>query len=83
MKDVKTLAAIAAEVESGKIYYRETTIKVGNFESFADFLSYYDRHYKPLLEAIRDGEAITADRRHLLNFLADDLIKMFHHEDGE
>ena len=86
MKQTKTLAQVANDIENGNNlheYYNQdgATIKAGNFETFADFLTYYDLHYLPLLRAIRDGEDITPERRHLLNFMADDLIKMFHQDE--
>lgn len=52
-------------------------IDADSFGSFNDFISYYDIHYKPLLEAIENGEEIDGKRRHLLNFLASDLLKLF------
>jgi len=53
------------------------SINAGNFESFGDFLSYYRQHYRPLLEAIRNGDTLNEQQRHILNFMADDFIKMF------
>lgn len=82
----KTLAQVANDIETGNNlheYYNQdgAQIKAGNFETFADFMHYYHHHYRPLLEAIRNGEDITPERRHLLDFMADDLIKMFWEED--
>jgi len=87
MKQTKTLAQVANDIENGNNlheYYNNdgATIKTGNFESFADFLSYYRQHYRPLLEAIRNGDTLDEKQRHTLNFMADDLIKMFHEEDS-
>lgn len=73
--DVKTLPQIAEEVESGNIYYRPTRIKVGSFDSFGDFASYFDCHYRPLLERIQNGDDISEKDRHTLNFLASDLLE--------
>ena len=73
--DVKTLPQIAEEVESGNIYYRPTRIKVGSFDSFGDFASYFDCHYRPLLERIQNGDEISDADRHTLNFLASDLLE--------
>lgn len=86
MKQTKTLAQVANDIENGNNlheYYNNNgaTIKTGNFESFADFLSYYRQHYRPLLEAIRNGDTLDEKQRHTLNFMADDLIKMFWDED--
>lgn len=83
MKQTKTLAQVANEVENGNIYYNETNIKCGTFESFADFQSYFTLHYRPLLQAIENGEAIDGNRRHLLNFLASDLLQMFADSDDD
>lgn len=65
------LAQAGREIENGW----DVAIKVGSFETFNDFMSYYEHHYKPLLEAIRNGETLDAKQRHLLNFMADDLIQ--------
>ena len=86
MKQIKTLAQVANDIEKGNNlheYYNNdgATIKAGNFESFGDFLSYYRQHYRPLLEAIRNGDTLDEKQRHTLNFMADDLIKMFWDEE--
>lgn len=81
MKDIKTLATIAAEVESGKIYYRETTVKVGNFESFADFMSYFNQHYRPMLEEWRDNKHLPNEQ--LFNHFCDDMLSAFADENEE
>ena len=82
MKQTKTLAQVANDIENGnnlREYYNNNgaTIKCGNFESFADFLSYFDMHYRPMLERIENGEDISESGRHLLNFLASDLLAAF------
>ena len=41
------------------------------------FNSYFERHYKPLLNKIADGNTITQDEVVLLGFLRDDLTKIF------
>jgi hypothetical protein len=86
MKQTKTLAQVANDIENGNNlheYYNNdgATIKAGNFESFGDFLSYYRQHYRPLLEAIRNGDSLDEKQRHTLNFMADDLIKLFWDEE--
>ena len=72
---------MANDIENGnnlhEYYNNETVIKAGNFESFGDFLSYYRHHYRPLLEAIRNGDTLDEKQRRTLNFMADDLIKLF------
>ena len=81
MKQTKTLAQVANNIENrenlNEYQNNETAIKCGTFESFADFQSYFTLHYRPLLQAIENGEAIDDNRRHLLNFLASDLLQMF------
>ena len=57
-----------------------TQIKVGNFDTFADFMSYFGLHYKPLLEAISGGVALDDKQRHLMNFFCDDMQAAFSEE---
>lgn len=82
MKQTKTLAQVANDIENGNNlheYYNQNgaTIKTGSFESFGDFMSYFDMHYRPMLERIENGEDISESDRHLLNFLASDLLDIF------
>ena len=77
--DTMTLAQLAQEVEAQE---RES-LKTGNFESFADFMSYYRQHYRPMLERIENGEDINESDRHLLNFLASDLLAAFKTDESE
>ena len=87
MKQTKTLAQVANDIENGnnlhEYYNNETVIKTGSFESFGDFLSYFDIHYRPMLERIENGEDISESDRHLLNFLASDLLAAFKTEDSD
>ena len=88
MKQTKTLAQVANDIENGNNlheYYNNdgATIKTGSFESFGDFLSYFDMHYRPMLKRIENGEDISESDRHLLNFLASDLLAAFKTEDSE
>ena len=87
MKQTKTLAQVANDIENGNNFHEynnnETVIKTGNFESFGDFLSYFDIHYRPMLERIENGEDISENDRHLLNFLAADLLAAFKTEDSD
>jgi hypothetical protein len=88
MKQTKTLAQVANDIENGNNlheYYNNdgATIKTGNFESFGDFLSYFDMHYRPMLERIENGEDISENDRHLLNFLASDLLAAFKTDDSD
>ena len=82
MRQTKTLAAIAADIENGENlheYYNDNgaQIKAGQFGTFADFLSYYRQHYRPILQAIADGEDLTAQPAALLRFMAQDLLEVF------
>ena len=88
MKQTKTLAQVANDIENGNNlheYYNNdgATIKTGSFESFGDFLSYFDMHYRPMLERIENGEDSSESDRHLLNFLASDLLAAFKTEDSD
>ena len=73
-----SLAQLAREAEQNG-----QQVKVGNFESFADFESYFTHHYRPLLQAIENGEEIDDNRRRLLNFLASDLLQVFADSDED
>lgn len=83
----KTLAQVANDIEQGNAreYYNaeQTEIKVGTFDTFANFQSYFNMHYRPMLERIQNGEDITKEDRHLLNFLASDLLAAFNDDDEE
>jgi len=87
MKQIKTLAQVANDIENrenlNEYQNNETAIKCGTFDTFADFLSYYRQHYRPLLQAIENGEDITPGRRHLLNFMASDLLQVFADSDED
>ena len=72
-----TLAQAAANIEENG-----QSIKVGSFESFADFLSYYDQHYRPILQQVADGITPIGDQARLLRLLAGDLLEAFS-ESGE
>ena len=86
MKQTKTLAQVANDIENGnnlhEYYNNETVIKTGNFESFGDFLSYFDMHYRPILEQVADGITPIGDNARLLRLLASDLLDIFK-EDGD
>ena len=67
---VIALAQAAANIEENG-----QSIKVGSFDTFGDFASYFDIHYRPLLERIQNGDEINDKDRHTLNFLASDLLE--------
>ena len=72
-QETKTLAQVAEEIESGNVYYSKTRIRMGHFESFADFMSYFDAHYKPmLLRMQQEGQ-----KEKLMNFFIDDMLSIF------
>ena len=77
---------MANDIENGnnlhEYYNNETVIKTGNFESFGDFLSYFDMHYRPILEQVADGITPIGDNARLLRLLASDLLDIFK-EDGD
>ena len=67
---VITLAQAAANIEENG-----QSIKVGSFDTFGAFASYFDIHYRPMLERIQNGDEISDKDRHLFNFLASDLLE--------
>ena len=87
MKQTKTLAQVANDIENGnnlhEYYNNETVIKTGSFESFADFLSYYRQHYRPMLEQVADGITPIGDNARLLRLLASDLLDIFKEDSDE
>ena len=78
MKDVMTLAQAAANIEENG-----QSLKVGSFESFADFLSYYNQHYRPILQKVADGITPIGDEARLLRLLAGDLLEAFSESDED
>ena len=52
------------------------TVKIGGFDTFADFLSYYRAHYRPILERLQQDQMSVKDI-HLLRFFADDMLSAF------
>ena len=88
MKQTKTLAQVANDIENGNNlheYYNNdgATIKTGSFESFGDFLSYFDMHYRPILEQVADGITPIGDNARLLRLLASDLLDIFKEDSDE
>lgn len=73
-----TLAQAAANIEENG-----QRVKVGSFESFADFLSYYRQHYRPILQKVADGITPTGDNARLLRLLASDLLDIFKEDSDE
>lgn len=67
-----TLAQVARQAEQDG-----QSVKVGNFDSFDSFISYFNQHYKPMLERWQQGDA---DR--LMGFFIDDMLAAFS-EEGE
>lgn len=68
----RTLVQIMTEAEE-----HNGAVKVAAFPSFADWMQYYEFHYLPILEAIRDGETLSEQENKLLRFMYDDIIEMF------
>ena len=87
MKQTKTLAQVANDIENGNNLHEynnnETVIKTGSFESFGDFLSYFDMHYRPILEQVADGITPIGDNARLLRLLASDLLDIFKEDSDE
>lgn len=67
-----TLAQVARQAEQDG-----QSVKVGNFDDFDSFMSYFNQHYKPMLERWQQGDS---DR--LMGFFIDDMLAAFS-EDGE
>ena len=86
MKQTKTLAQVANDIENrenlNEYQNNETAIKMGSFDSFADFLSYYRQHYRPVLEKVASGFTPTGNDAHLLRFLASDLLDALKEDNG-
>lgn len=79
---------MANDIENGNNlheYYNQNgaTIKTGSFESFADFLSYYRQHYRPILEQVADGITPIGNDARLLRLLASDLLDIFKEDSDE
>lgn len=56
------------------------TVKIGGFDTFADFMSYYRAHYRPILERLQQDQMSVKDI-HLLRFFADDMLSAFDEDD--
>lgn len=67
-----TLAQAARQMEESG-----TQIKVGHFDTFADFMLYFEQHYKPLLERLAEEWAMATDVR---RFFTDDMLSAFSEE---
>lgn len=64
-----TLAQAARQMEESGVQ-----IKIGNFESFDQFMSYFNQHYKPLLERLAEEWAMATDVR---RFFTEDMLSAF------
>lgn len=69
MAQTMTLAQAARHMEESG-----TQIKVGNFDTFTDFMLYFNAHYKPLLERLAEEWAMAVDVR---RFFTDDILSAF------
>ena len=82
---VKNMAQIANDLEN-KIDLHEycnaesVKIKIGNFESFDDFVSYFRHHYAPVLKKVSSGEALTVEESRLLGWFAGEMLDTFKEE---
>lgn len=73
-----TLAQAARQMEESG-----TQIKVGHFDTFADFMLYFEQHYKPMLEQRNEGMNTLDDNQwDLLHFFLDDMQEAFSEEDS-
>lgn len=67
-----TLAQAASHMEASG-----TQIKIGSFDTFADFMFYFKQHYKPLLEKLTEERAMEAPAR---RFFINDMLSAFSDE---
>lgn len=52
------------------------TVECGQFDSMESFFSYFDQHYKPMLEQVSNGYTPVLDDARLLRFFADDMLSL-------
>lgn len=57
-----------------KLHELGVEVECGNFGSFESFISYYDAHYKPLLEQLSKEWSMEGGPK---RFIADDMLKFF------
>ena len=72
MTQTMTLVQAARQIEQGG-----TKIKIGNFDSIEDFLSYFNAHYKPLLRKLEDEWAMEAHASPARRFFPSDILAAF------
>jgi len=82
---VKNLAQVANDIENKNELHEycnaeSTKIKIGNFESFDDFASYFRVHYAPVLKKVSNGEALTVEESRLLKWFAGEMLETFKEE---
>lgn len=69
MAQTMTLVQAVHQVEENG-----TKVKIGNFDDFDNFMSYFNQHYKPLLERLAEEWAMTTDVR---RFFTNDMLSAF------
>lgn len=57
-------------------------VKTGHWDTFEDFLSYFDHHYKPMLERVQSGHKAYCDDI-LLRHFTDDMLEIFSEEENQ
>ncbi len=57
-----------------KLHELGVEVECGNFGSFDNFISYYDAHYKPLLEQLSEEWSMADGAK---RFIAGDMLKLF------
>ena len=65
------LGELVKMAEDGKLFYEDTTVKIGRFDNFQDFLCYFGNRYIPMLERIQAGTYNDNDLSLLRIFIAD------------
>jgi len=78
MRQTKTLAQVATEAEE----HMDVDVNVGGFDSFASFMSYYNQHYKPVLQKVSEGYTPIGDDARLLRFFLSEMLEAFAESEG-
>jgi len=75
--DKKFIKSSRKLIKSSRKPIKSTIGKFGNFDDLNSFASYYDIHYRPMLEELAYGESKLTDKhKTLLKFLLDDINKV-------
>ena len=70
MENTMTLVAAVRQLEENG-----TIVKVGNFDSFESFMSYFNIHYKTMLKKLQTKSR--TQKNSLKGFFIDDMLEAF------